>query len=261
MIEKSLFWEQYIMEVLKHIVLFLISPLNLVMLLFAVGMLVSFKKVLVGKVFVYSSVIAFLLLTQPYFSDLLLYPLEHDHHYPEIQDGYENPDYILVLACYYSTLGDIPETSRWSECSMQRNIEALRLHRKSGAKIIISGGNFLHDPSINYSQKAKDFFVELGVNQHNIITTKSGTNTKEEIKSALPYLRKANTWVVSSATHIYRLKKLFAMHDCSGEFFPVDHHSRGELVPYLTLPSAYALTKIELALYEYAALLKQSLSS
>ena len=42
------------MEVLKHIVLFLISPLNLVMLLFAVGMLVSFKKVLVGKVFVYS---------------------------------------------------------------------------------------------------------------------------------------------------------------------------------------------------------------
>jgi len=54
----------------------------------------------------------------------------------------KKPDYILVLACYYSTFGNVPETSRWSECSMQRNIEALRLHRKSGAPIILSGGNF-----------------------------------------------------------------------------------------------------------------------
>ena len=248
------------MEFIKHIVLFFISPLNLVILLYASGVLVSLKKTYAGNILKYFSVLAFFLFTQPYFSDLLLYPLEHKHRYPELNLDKKKPDYILVLACYSSTFGNVPETSRWSECSMQRNIEALRLHRKSGAPIILSGGNFLHDPDINYSQKAKEFFIELGVSRTNIITTKLGTNTEEEIQSALPYLSQANTWVVSSATHIYRLKNLFAVNNCSGEFFPVDHHSKGVLTPYLTLPSALALTKSEQAFYEYAALIKQNLN-
>ncbi len=140
------------MEFIKHIVLFFISPLNLVILLYASGVLVSLKKTYAGNILKYFSVLAFFLFTQPYFSDLLLYPLEHKHRYPELNLDKKKPDYILVLACYYSTFGNVPETSRWSECSMQRNIEALRLHRKSGAPIILSGGNFLHDPDINYSQ-------------------------------------------------------------------------------------------------------------
>ncbi|MAI36595.1 YdcF family protein [Alteromonas sp.] len=248
------------MELLKHIVLLFISPLNLVILLFAIGMILSKYKLFAGKVFKLLSLFSFFLFTQPYFSDLLLYPLEHKHKYPRTQSQNNNPDYILVLACYYSTLGDVPATSRWSECSLQRNTEAFKLHTISGAPIVITGGNFLHDPNVNYSEKAREFFLQLGVDEEKLIITKSGFNTREEINSATPYLMHSKTWVVSSATHIYRLKRIFSSLNYEGVFFPVDHHTKGLLMPYISMPSAYALVKTELAFYEYAAIVKQKMA-
>jgi len=84
MIEKYFFLGKNTMEFIKHIVLFFISPLNLVILLYASGVLVSLKKTYAGNILKYFSVLAFFLFTQPYFSDLLLYPLEHKHRYPEL---------------------------------------------------------------------------------------------------------------------------------------------------------------------------------
>ena len=261
MIDESLFLQGSNMELLKHIVLFFISPLNLAISFFAIGMLLSRRKPYFGKTFKLMSLATFFFFSQPYVSDLLLYPLEHKHHYPNTQSDGDKPDYILVLACYYSTFGNVPDTSRWTECSLQRNIEALKLHRKSGAPILITGGNFLHDSNVNYSEKAREFFEELGVSKDKIIITKLGTDTEEEVLSALPYIAGARTWVVSSATHIYRLENLFSFYNCVGEFFPVNHHSKGLLTPYLAFPSASALSKSELAFYEYLALMKQKLIS
>lgn len=246
------------MDVIKHIVLFFISPLNLVILFFILGIFLSRQQGFASKALKFASFFSFFLFTQPYFSDLLLYPLEHKHKYPNVHSNGEKPDYIFVLACYYSTLGEVPEISRWSECSMQRNIEAFKLHRITGAPIIVSGGNFLHDPDVNYSIRARDYFLQLGVEEENLITTKVGSNTHEEFISAEAYLQNSNTWVVSSATHIRRLEKLFLSRNYRAIFFPVNHHTKGLLVPYITLPSARALSKTEIAFYEYAALFKQA---
>lgn len=247
------------MDIIKHIVLFFISPLNLVILFFVLGVLLSKQQGCAAKTFKFASLFSFFLFTQPYFSDLLLYPLEHKHKYPNVHSNSEKPDYIFVLACYYSTFGDVPEISRWSECSMQRNIEAFKLYKMTGAPIIISGGNFLHDPDVNYSIRAKDYFLHLGVEEESLIITKIGSNTHEEFVSTAPYLRNSHTWVVSSATHIRRLQKLFSNQNYSALFFPVNHHTKGLLTPYITLPSSRALLNTEIAFYEYAALSKQAL--
>lgn len=247
------------MDSLKHIVLFLISPLNIVIIFFIIGMLLSSRNSKIGRSFKSCSIILFLLFSQPYVGDLLLYPLEHSHQNAHNQIQKPSPDYILVFACYYSTIGKVPDISRWTECSLQRNIEAFKLHALSGVPIIITGGNFLYDPAVNYSEEAKAFFLSLGVKENNIIVTRRGTNTSEELISAKSYLQNSHIWVVSSATHIYRLQNQFDDLKINGTFFPVNHHSRGELVPYLTFPSAAALIKNEHALYEYAALVKQKL--
>jgi len=223
-------------------------------------MLLRNLKPKLSHIFKYLSLACFFLFSQPYVSDILLYPLEHKHDQNIKDIEKAKPDYILVLACYYSTFGEVPDISRWTECSLQRNIEAIKLHRATNAPIIITGGNFLRDPNTNYSQKAKEFFLSLGVQDSAVIITGEGTNTAEEILSAKNYLNQSMTWVVSSATHIARLQNTFDHLNFKGKFFPVNHQSKGIMTPYLTFPSASALKRSELAFYEYAALLKQKLA-
>lgn len=201
-----------------------------------------------------------LLWSQPYASDVLLHFIEYK---PESESAppLHSPDYILVLACYYSTQGDVPEISRWAECSLQRNVEAVRLHNKSQAPIVITGGNFLHDSSINYSNVAYEFFVSMNIDKKNLITTNKGTNTHEELLSASQYLENKHIWVVSSATHIFRLKKELANIAASTTYFPVDYHSKGSLTPYITLPSQKALENTRVAFYELLANVKFTLNN
>jgi uncharacterized SAM-binding protein YcdF (DUF218 family) len=245
------------MELLKHIMLFLISPINLAITFLLAGFFVSFFYKKLGFALKALSFLWVLVFSQPYVSDLLLFPLEHNYEYPILDDKSPAPEYIFVLACYYSTHGDVPETSRWSECSLQRNIEALKLHLKTGSPIIITGGYFLHDKTVNYAEMSREFFISLGVSENDIAIFPEGKNTAQEIDSARELLSEGEIWVVSSATHIKRLQRYFNTHNFEGVFFPVNHHTVGQLTPYIVLPSARALIRTELAFYEYAALFKQ----
>jgi hypothetical protein len=168
----------------------------------------------------------------------------------------EAPDYILVLACYYSTQGNVPEISRWHECSLQRNVEAARLHFLSNAPIIVTGGAFLQDRKVNYGEKALSFFMSLNVEQSKLVPTYKGSDTSEEIESARLILAGKHVWVVSSATHIMRIQQQIEGVAASVNYFPVDYHSKNDMQFYLTLPSQSALESARLGLYESFAKLK-----
>ncbi|WP_032097147.1 MULTISPECIES: YdcF family protein [unclassified Alteromonas] len=244
------------MDFLKLIALQLITPLKLSLVLLALALL--FQAISKQRIATLTKRVALfwvLLWSQPYASDVLLHFIEYK---PESKSEHakHSPDYILVLACYYSTQGDVPEISRWAECSLQRNVEAVRLQNKTQAPVIITGGNFLHDSSINYSEVAYDFFTSMNIDKKNLIITKEGTNTYEEILSARRYLENKHVWVVSSATHMYRLERELADIAATTTFFPVDYHSKGSLKPYITLPSQKALENARVALYELLARVK-----
>lgn len=249
------------MDFLKLIALQLISPLKLS--LFLLLMAVILRAISKHRIATFTKRVAIfwvMLWSQPYASDVLLHFIEYKPE-PESVQAKHSPDYILVLACYYSTQGDVPEISRWEECSLQRNVEGVRLHNRSQAPIIITGGNFLHDSSINYSKVAYDFFITMNIDKKNLITTNVGSNTHEEILSASMYLENKHIWVVSSASHIFRLKKELANIAASTTYFPVDYHSKGILTPFITLPSPKALENTRLALYELLARVKLHLDS
>ena len=248
------------MDFFKAIVLQLISPLNLSLVTFILSLVfVYFQRHHAAKLLRYFSLFWLLLCSQPYFSDLLLYPLE----YHEVDDTTTEPkpDFIFVLACYYGTQGNVSEISRWSECSLQRNVEAARLHFITDSPILITGGNFLVDKDVNYTEKAIDLFLSLNVPETRLVGTFQGTTTQEEIQSARTLLASKKVWVVSSATHISRLKSILEPIVDSAHYFPVDYQSKSQLTPYLTMPSQQALENTRIALYAHLSALKHSLTS
>jgi uncharacterized SAM-binding protein YcdF (DUF218 family) len=200
-----------------------------------------------------------LLTTQPYFADLILYPLEYEIAYSETALAFEEADVIVTPACYYSTVGKVSEISRWSHCSLQRLVQASNLSKELDKPILVTGGNFLHDPDINYSQKAYDLLLDLGVSRKNLILVAKGTDTASEVESIKSYITKKNVILVTSATHVKRASLLLSEHCNEISIFPVDFHSSGSLAPYLKIPSVSAMRRVEIAIYEYGARVKQLL--
>lgn len=245
------------MEFVKLIAINLVSPLKFSFLLLVLGSIIlllgqtKFARILFTLSFSW-----ILLWSQPYVSDLLLRKLEYEY---TTNDYNFEPDYILVFACFYNDRGNIPEISRWSECSLQRNTEAARLHFISNAPIIVTGGEISYREGVNYSDKAKLFFQSMNISTANIITTRSGTNTHEEIVSAAKIIENKNLWVVSSATHIYRIDLEITDSVGSVQYFPVDYHNKSDSTFYITLPSQSALESARYGLYETLALLKYRL--
>lgn len=242
------------MDIVKIVVVSLTSPIVFCFFLWVIGLLCGLagrKKL--RKVVMTFSLLWLMLCSQPYFGDLLLHPLEHQLPHPNLDT---KTDYIHVLGCYYDTLGTIPEISRWSECSLQRNIEAFRIYQKTGSKIIVTGGNFLMDKNVNYAERAAELLYSLGVPKKDIVVLSEGTTTSEEIERVLTRFPDATLSAVSSATHLTRLNMMYQRHSSPVILFPVDFVSTGELRPSLKLPSITALVSVQKALYEYLAIAK-----
>jgi len=223
----------------------------------AMAQLIIKNKKLASKL-VCASLIWLLTWSQPYAADVLLYPLERSQKVKRLlYKNQDAPDYIFVLACYYNTEGDLPDISRWSDCSLQRLVQTVKLYEKTKSKIVVTGGRFLDNQDISYSQKAKAFLISLGVPEDKIITTDKGTNTYEEIRSISQLVVNRKLLVVTSATHVLRVSNELNNVSTEVAFFAVDYHSGGELLPYLRMPSLSALVASQSAIYEYLALLKQ----
>ncbi|MEC9430683.1 MAG: YdcF family protein [Pseudomonadota bacterium] len=250
------------MHLLRELFFIISSPLSLICLILAIALILrqfNFKRLC--KACLYSVISLALLTTQPYFADLLLYPLEHEIAYSEALVEFEGTDFIVSPACYYSTVGKVSEISRWSHCSLQRLVQASKLSKELDKPILVTGGNFLHDPNTNYSQKAFDLLLDLGVPRKNLILVAKGIDTASEVESIKSYITKKNVILVTSATHMKRASLLLSEHCNEINIFPVDFHSSGSLAPYLKIPSVSAMRRVEIALYEYGARVKYFLFS
>lgn len=245
------------MHLLRELFFIISSPLSLICSILGIAFILrqfEFKRLY--KACLYSVISLALLTTQPYFADLLLYPLEHEIAYSESLADFEEADFIVSPACYYSTVGKVSEISRWSHCSLQRLVQASKLSKELDKPILVTGGNFLHDPDINYSQKAYDVLLDLGVSRKNLILVAKGTDTASEVESIKGYITRKNVILITSATHVKRASLLLSEYCNEVSISPVDFHSSGSLTPYVKMPSANALRRVEMAMYEYGARVK-----
>ena len=240
---------------LREITFFIISPLCLVTAFFAVGLwLLYTSKLNYAKPMLSITLASLMIFSQSWVSSVILYPLEFG--FAREEGAFEAPEYIYTPACYYSTSGSVPEISRWHECSLQRLLQAKIMSEQYQIPIILTGGNFLFDKSINYSSKAQELLVSLGMPADNIIILSEGTSTFSEIEALKKSYASSNFLVITSATHQKRVEMMLKDLSMHGQIYGVDFQSSGELIPFVTLPSASSLDKTRKAFYEYIALLK-----
>ncbi|MEA1048215.1 YdcF family protein [Lamprobacter modestohalophilus] len=242
------------MDIIKGIVVTLCSPLVIACLFFVVGLLFGLAhRVLARKISYGIAAGVLLIFSQPYFTDLLLYPLEHLNR---VEPDLENAKSLIYpLACYYSDKGDVPEISRWAECSLQRLTAAARLYHQYQGKVLVTGGKSKSHENVSYAEKATALLVSLGVRKQDILLMKRGGTTAGEITAAMAFLKDRPTLIISSATHIRRIR-LLVDNRKHISFYPVDFISLGNLAPRLEIPSIFALEATRRAFYEYIALAK-----
>jgi len=247
---------------LQKVFIILSSPLNLFFLLiFATAVLGLVKQSALSKKAIKIAFTLLFVTSQPYFADVILFPLEHKADNKEDYITSEHIDLIFTPACFYSTKGDISEISRWSECSLQRLTRSAQLSIELDRPIIVTGGYFLHDKTVSYAQQASAFLTSLGVKNENIISIPTGTNTKEEIKAVENLVNQKNIILVTSATHSERCMLLLSESRANVFHARVDYLSSGSLTPFLAIPSIDALKRTERALYEYGARIKHELTT
>jgi len=248
------------MSLLKSIALAMISPASLALILALIGLLLhKLGKRRNASIFYIMAASWLLVFSQPYVSDLLVYPLEHGalsnnvNHTPEAA---KNIDFIVPLACFYQTNGHAPEVSRWSECSLKRQLMANQLARQYGATLVLTGGNFLMDKDVNYALQAENLHKSFDFPPAQLLTVGKGKTTRQELQSIIEIVNDKNVIIVTSATHSYRAGALAGALGINAQIVSVNFHSSGELAPYLSMPSVHSLTKTRHALYEYFAILK-----
>jgi len=244
------------MDFLKQIILLLISPLTISVLL--ILMSYAFKRanyLNTGKKILLMGVLVLMVCSQPWVANVLLYPLEYNSKRYHSSD-LTRSDAIFVPACYYQTQYDLPEVSRWHECSIQRLIQAKIFSDELKIPIIVTGGSFLADKDVKYSEKAKQFLETLGVTPDKVISIPEGTDSLSEVEALKTRFGHMTLVTVTSATHQYRLAQILKNADINSEIFQVDFQSSGELNPFLSLPSILALERTRRAIYEYLAIVK-----
>ena len=222
------------MDFIKPIALFFVSPLNITVLLAAIAVLLwRGNKPQTAHRCGLLALTVFIVFSQPYVANLLLYPLEFGSLSVKSEQIVTDSsvDVIYVPACYYETKGEITEVARFSPCSLQRLTQAAILAKQTTARVVVTGGHFLADKEVAYADKAKSLLMALGVAADSISAIAEGTTTMEEIVAARELFANKHVLVVSSATHGYRLQAMFTALAKRMDFYPVDYNSNGSKCP------------------------------
>lgn len=144
--------------------------------------------------------------------DLFVQGLEKKYSSIKIEELEQGDFYVLLGGGIYDkapvSLGRIGSPS---EIAMGRLVELVRLYRVSPKKIVVSGGIVISG-EISESQVYKNFLIDLGVEEEDIIIEEKSKTTAENAKYTKEIADK-NSFkkgiLVTSAVHMNRAKKSF----------------------------------------------------
>jgi uncharacterized SAM-binding protein YcdF (DUF218 family) len=249
------------MFLFKKIIAPLCLPLtfSLLILIFGFIFLHFRRKQRRGRFFVFWGIVLLLLFSYGFTSGLLLRSLET--RYPPLSAealvAAKDVQWIAVLGGGQIDSPRLPATSRLSEATAARLIEAVRLHRElPESRLILSGGavftasseaKTMAEAAPNFGIKAKDIILEA-----------QSRDTEEEAIKIREITGKDRFILVTSAAHMPRSMALFRK--AGLDPIPAPAHflaleRPGKIAPRNFYPSADGLRQSEIAVYEYLGLL------
>lgn len=249
---------------IKTTVITYLFPLPLSLVVFLIGLIFLWilKKQKVGKIIMTIGFFLLLLLSLPFFPNLLLGHLEKQYvaFTMERNEKDEFPDikYIVVLGGGHILDPRLPITSQFSYPGLVRLIEGMRLYKKiPGAKLILSGGAGISP--LTDAELMSNLSSELGISKDDIILERVSKNTIDEVRFIKSIVKSERFLLVTSASHMVRsmaLSKKLGMNPIPA---PTGHLIKYDEKGFSIFPDTENLLNSDALIYEYLALVKEHL--
>ena len=174
---------------------------------------------------------------------------------PELPDKIDG---IIVLGGAVDPRG----TARWDQPQLTARVERLTegatlARRYPEAKLVFTGGSWQSSDKYSESDVARQFFLQLGIREDQMIFENQSTSTFENASFTLEALKPApgEVWVlVTSAYHMPRSVGVFRKAGWDIVPYPVDYYTKGE-IQFLAIPNAGgALSTADFVAREWVAM-------
>ena len=249
---------------LKKLVAVIMSPLTLVVILLAIGVLFLWTERLrpAGRWMTTVALVLLLLSGYGIPSDYLGERLET--RYPAVLevDRYKDLRWIVVLGGGHRAQNNFPPSSQTSNESLYRLVEGIRLHRQiPGSRLVIAGGALFD--SVSSARVGADLALALGVEPGAIAMEERPRDTEEEALRIRKTVGDAPFLLVTSAIHMPRAMFYFermGMHPIPA---PTQHRVQAEVGahPSKFFPSAEKILVANAVAYEMLGMWWASLSA
>ena len=205
-----------------------------------------------GRVVLVLSMLFLYLLSIGPTADLLEGPLE-SRYQPLSPKRVPRIGTLVVLSGGASATKDLPLSSRLSESSTKRVLEAVRLYNlMDQPTIVISGGS--GNPFVEVSEAALmgELLLSLRIPDKRIVIEDKSDNTFENAAGVSRMTLKPPLILITSASHMDRAMRVFKGLGMTPLPAPCDYRARRSIDdPLRFLPSTGALTVSTGAIYEY----------
>ena len=250
---------------ISDIVRFFLDPFHLFFFLIVVGFVsILLRKDRCKQWFFSVAFVWLLLITTPFLPFLILNSLESKFD-PILEPDpilMETDVHILVLAAGYSWNDRLPSNSQLDKKTLGRLVEGIRLYKKLPNSTLITSGPY-NNPKVSQAEVAKQAAIDLGVPEQMILVQDRPETTAEEVHYYLSnYYQGQEVIVVTSALHIHRAVQLFKRAGIEVHPSPANFKYKDmEGLRITIMPSANHIEPLRKGLFEYAALLRDNLSS
>lgn len=248
---------------LKKLLGVVMSPLSLVLILLAIGVVLLWVERLrhAGRWMTTAALVLLLLLGYGIPTDYLGRELET--RYPAVleTDRLKDLRWIVVLGGGHKGQNNFPPSSRTSTDSLYRLVEGIRLHRQiPGSRLVITGGAL--SDSVSSARVIADLALALGVETEAIAIEERPRDTEEEALRIRATVGEAPFLLVTSAIHTPRAVFYFermGMHPIPA---PTQHRVQTEVGahPAKFLPSIEKISVANAVAYEILGMWWASLS-
>lgn len=222
----------------------------MILLLSIIGFYFLFKnQLLKAKLLLSFPFLLLLFFAHPFVANHLTLQLEKQH---KIYQNDTPVGYIHILGNAHNKNPLIPKSSRLSDASTKRVLEAVMIYKKMDKKpkLIFTGYAGINNDISNAKMMA-DFANQLGVKNVDMIINGVPKDTKEEADFSKTIVKNKPFLLVTSATHMPRAIQLFKRIGLNAIPVPTDFKGKSNNIGFLSQPSIYNLQKSQNAMHEF----------
>lgn len=258
------------MDISKRLLEHIFSPVGIMVVLLAVGVLFSFSRrhYNAGRRLLLIGVSLYLIFLFTPLSEILILNLESLYSPLAAPSPGIKIDRIVILSDYGEEHASYPVTGTLSRETVNRLVEGIRLYRLLPGSKLISSGGVMRGGDRPVGALMADFLVKMGIPPADLIVEGSAMNTLQNLANSKAIVGTKPFVLVTTASHMRRAVAVARKLDMQpvpapASFWTLQHYPTSgsvaewaaTLLRHCTHPSHERLMQLQTAYHEYVGYL------